>query len=304
MDNFTSKFTVSVAIVAIGYLLKRGGYLTKKESSTLAQLVMNFTIPASAIYNISQVTLDAKFGSIIVVSLLHNALLLSIAFFAFRKRPRHEKGGLLLLAPGLSLSSFTLPLLEGLHDSTALTQVAMLDIGNAPISLVGAYILAYLYSSDSDATLDCKKLAKSVLRTIPIMVYIVTIVLNVSKISYPPFVLNVASNIAKANMPCSFLMLGVALEFHFGREELLDLGKLLLLRYACGICVGLLLSYVLPVDPVTRFVIAVGLVAPLPLSSITYTKQFHYKMELPAAFANTTVLFSFFSAIFLYKILM
>lgn len=304
MDSFTSQFAISVPIVAIGYLLKRGGYFSGSESSTLAKLVMNFTIPASAIYNISQVSLTANFISIMTISFFHNALLLLIAFFAFRKRPRLEKGGLLLLAPGLSLSSFTLPLLDGLHNPTALTQVAMLDIGNAPISLVGAYILAYYYSSNSKDTFDYKKLVKSVLRTIPIIVYVITIILNISNISYPSFILDIASNIAKANMPCSFLMLGVALEFHFQHTELLDLGRLLLLRYACGICVGLALSAILPVDSVTHFVIAVGLVAPLPLSSITYTKQFCYRMDLAAAYANATVLFSFLAAIFLYKLLL
>lgn len=303
MDNFTTQFTASVAITCIGYLLKQRGYFSKNDSEVLAKLIMNFTIPASAIYNISQVTLNIEFGSIIFISLFHNILLLLIGFIVFRKKNHTVKGSLLLLVPGLSLSSFTLPLLEGLHDPTALSQVAMLDIGNAPVSLVGVYILAYYYSNP-DVSLDSKALAKSVLHTIPILTYLIAVLLNIFQFQYPPFILSLASNIAKANMPCSFFMLGIALEFHFQQQELLDLGKLLLLRYFCGICAGLVLAFLLQAESITRFVITAGLIAPLPLSAIAYTKQFHYKAEFAAVFANATVLFSFLFTLLLYKLLL
>ena len=105
MDGFLSQFLASVVIVAIGYLLKQNGYFSKNDGTALSKLVMNFTIPAAAICNISQVTLNAELGSVFLVSFFHNILLLLVGYTVFQKRSRIQKGGLLLYSSSYGRSS-------------------------------------------------------------------------------------------------------------------------------------------------------------------------------------------------------
>lgn len=119
---------------------------------------------------------------------------------------------------GFNVGHFAYPLIEGIWNEEGLKYIAMFDIGNAMVIFVICYILGLIYSPNNDFQ-DKKELAKNILfkllKSAPLMSYIIAIILNFLNIKFPIFVLDLLDVLSRANMALTLLLLGIFLNFKF-----------------------------------------------------------------------------------------
>lgn len=177
-----------------------------------------------------------------------------------------------------------------------LKYIAMFDIGNAIVIFVICYILGLIYSPKNNFQ-DKKELIKNILlkllKSVPLMSYIIALILNLIHIEFPLFVSDLLDILSRANMALTLLLLGIFLNFRFERTQWKNVSVVLVIRYSFGLIIGLLLFFFLPFDQLYRGILAIALILPVGLAIIPFTVEFSYNERVAGMIANLTIIISF-----------
>ena len=273
------EFLYIIAIILLGYVLKRMNIVKEKDGATISRIIFNMTLPALVIVSLNSVKIEASLMMIPVIVLLYGILSFILAFFVFKKEDKELKGTLMMLASGYNVGLFVFPIVEAIWGAEGLLYFGMFDIGNS-IIVYGLVYLVGSYFSEEGLALKPSSILKKFSKSIPFMSYVIMSILNFSHIHLPAGVIDVATIISKANMPLSLLLLGLYLNFSFEKKYIRPISKFLIFRYGLGLIVGVSLYVLLPFNDMFRYTILMGLILPIGLAVIPYAHEFKYKTTL------------------------
>ncbi|GAH78544.1 unnamed protein product, partial [marine sediment metagenome] len=179
----------------------------EENGKTIAKVVFNVTLPALILNVIISIEITPSLGLITLISILYCIPILVLAFTLFRNYPKEIKGLIFMAVIGFNVGHFAYPLIEGIWNEEGLKYIAMFDIGNAMVIFVICYVIGLIYSPKNDFQ-DKKELVKNILfkllKSAPLMSYIIAIILNFLNIGFPIFVLDLLDVLSRANMALSF----------------------------------------------------------------------------------------------------
>ena len=273
------EFLYIIAIIIIGYLLKRVNILKETDGETISRIIFNITLPALVIVSLNSVKIEASLMLLPIIVLLYGILSFVLAYFVFKKEDKELKGTLMMLASGYNVGLFVFPIVEAIWGAEGLLYFGMFDVGNS-IIVFGLVYLVGSYFSEEGLALKPISILKKFGKSIPFMSYVIMSILNFSHIHLPSGIIDVATIISKANMPLSLLLLGLYLNFTFEKQYIKPITKFLLFRYGLGLFVGIVLYLFLPVNEMFKYTILMGLILPIGLAVIPYAHEFKYKTTL------------------------
>ena len=273
------EFIYIIAIIIIGYLLKRVNILKETDGVTISRIIFNITLPALVIVSLNSVKIEPSLMLLPIIILLYGILSFVLAYFVFKKEDKELKGTLMMLASGYNVGLFVFPIVEAIWGAEGLLYFGMFDVGNS-IIVFGLVYLVGSYFSEEGLALKPTAILKKFGKSIPFMSYVIMSILNFSHIHLPSGIIDVATIISKANMPLSLLLLGLYLNFKFEKQYIKPITKFVLFRYGLGLFVGLILYFFLPVNEMFKYTILMGLILPIGLAVIPYAHEFKYKTTL------------------------
>ena len=296
MTDVSYVFLVSLTIIIIGYILKKLNIISEENGKTIAKVVFNVTLPALILKVISSIEITPSLGLITLISILYCIPIVVLTIFLFKNYPREIKGLVFMAVIGFNVGHFAYPLIEGIWNQEGLKYIAMFDIGNAIVIFVICYILGLIYSPKNEFE-DKKDLAKHIsiqlLKSAPLLSYIIALVLNFLNITFPIFVIDLLDVLSRANMALTLLLLGIFLNFKFERSQWKNVSIVLIIRYSFGLVIGLLLFFFLPFNQLYRGILAIALILPVGLAIIPFTVEFSYNERVAGMVANLTIIISF-----------
>ncbi len=296
MTDVNYIFLLSLTIIVIGYILKKLNIISEENGKTIAKVVFNVTLPALILNVIISIEITPSLGLITLISILYCIPILVLAFTLFRNYPKEIKGLIFMAVIGFNVGHFAYPLIEGIWNEEGLKYIAMFDIGNAMVIFVICYILGLIYSPNNEFQ-DKKELAKNILfkllKSAPLMSYIIAIILNFLNIGFPIFVLDLLDVLSRANMALTLLLLGIFLNFKYEKSQWKNAFIVLIIRYSFGLVIGLMLFFLLPFDQLYRGILAIALILPIGLAVIPFTVEFGYNERFAGMVANLTIIISF-----------
>lgn len=292
MGNVNTQFILSMLIIALGYFAKRIGLLTEKDGEGISKVVFNISLPALVIKTFSAITVEASLIWLPVINMLYGAFIAFLGFLLIKDTDRKRRGMLIYLLPGFNVGLFAYPLVEAVWGQNGLKYFGMFDMGNAIILFGLCYIIAGHFSSETEKA-DFKSIAKKLVKSVPLVSYILTLTLNLTNIGFPKIVVDVCDILSKANMPLSLLLLGIYLSFTFEKSYWKDIGKVLATRYITGAIIGGILYFILPFEPLFRTTLLIGMILPIGMAVIPYSIQFDYDRRFVGTTTNLTVIISF-----------
>jgi predicted permease len=297
MTHVNYIFLLSLTIIAIGYILKKLNIISEEKGKTIAKVVFNVTLPALILSVVSSIEITPSLGLITLISILYCIPILTLAFLVFKNYPKEIKGLILMAVIGFNVGHFAYPLIQGIWYAEGLKYIAMFDIGNALVIFVICYVLGLIYSpkNEFEAKKDLvKHILLQLLKSAPLMSYIIAITLNLLNIEFPLFVSDLLDILSRANMALTLLLLGIFLNFKFERSQWKNILKVLVIRYSFGLIIGLLLFFILPFDQLYRGILAIALILPIGLAIIPFAVEFEYaEKKFAGTVANLTIIISF-----------
>ncbi len=288
-------FLLSLCTILFGYLLKRIGFLAADDSRFLSRIVMNITFPAVILLTFSSAPMPRELLLVPWIPVLSGFAGLGMGVLLFRKQSDHLRGLMYMGSIGLNIGMFAFPILRGLFGDLGVQVAAMVDFGNAFMIFGLAYMVGDRCSPLSEShRRGLSGTLKIIFRSVPMIAYIVSLVINISGLAFPPFMVSWLTIAGKANQLFVLLVLGLVLNFNWRHHLSGGLIPLLLLRYGMGLFLVGAVWFFLPVEYALRKIICICLILPTPFSIVPYSIEFGYDRDTAGAAMNITLVISFF----------
>ncbi|MHB1453322.1 MAG: AEC family transporter [Saccharofermentanales bacterium] len=291
MAEISYKFLIILTIILLGYLLKKVGVLKDGDGEALTRVAFNFTLPAIIISSFSNFELELSYAIYPAIGFLFGFFMFGASLLIYRKYSRRDSGMLTMPLLGLNIGLFAVPLVQVIWGEAALKYLLLIDCGNAFIVFGLCYFVAALYAGDKEDA-GLKQIAKQAFRSVPFIIYILTLLLKSVGIYYPKFVVDIASLVSKANTPVAMIVLGVFLTFTFNKSQISKMLKFWATKYFIGIAIGLLFYFFAPVDELGKAVVLITLILPSSFATIAYAVEFKYDTRFVGALVNASIIIS------------
>jgi predicted permease len=290
MNQANHAFLVTLALVAFGYAIKKGGFITENEGKTLSKFVMHTTFPAIVLLSFMRLHFEAHLFLLPLISFLFGSTMLTIAWFVFKSYPNPLRGILMMGSGGLNTIMFAFPIVEGIWGRDALTFAIMFDLGNTIV------VFGFVYSIGSYFSMSGKSSASLVLKKVSrlpaLQALTIGLIINILHIPIPIVITDCLETIAKANKPIVLILMGIYLNFVFEKKQFWDVSNVLMIRYAAGLT-AILLLYTFMLPCVERSVLIVLVVAPVGLTVLPFSDEFGYDTRIAGLLVNLSLIVSF-----------
>lgn len=278
-----------IAIIGMGYFLKKVKVFCKDDFKTISRIVLYLTLPCAIITKLNGLRFDGSLLLIVLVGVGFNLMMLLVGFLT--GRTESEKRFSMMNLSGLNIGNFALPYISYFMTGEAILASCLFDAGNGMFSMGGSYAVVASMRKESEQKWYLAVL-KRMLTTVPILTYIVMVILSLLSINLPDEIINLAATIGDANVFLSMLMIGIALEITIDRTKLAMIIKLLGLKYGFTMAAVLLVWLYLPFDAVIRQAVIIMLCAPMAGLNCFYTEKLKEDTELSACVNSLSIIVS------------
>lgn len=290
MEQVNLAFITTLAFIFTGFLLKTGGIIREQEGKILSRLLMHTTFPALMIVSTIRIDLNFQLFLIPLFAIGISAIMLTIAFFLFKKEKNSIRGVLTMGSGGWNVGLFGFPLIESIWGSKALLFAIMYDIGNTFLAFGVLYPIGNHFSEvPSSGKLN---MLKKVLLLPPVLGMIMGLTLNASNIPLPNILEDVLTTLAKANKPLVLLLLGIYLSFNLDKNQFKGILKVLFIRYGIGLLTILAIYILLPKSLMSSVLIAL-VILPVGMSVLLFSDELGFDAKIAGTLANLSLLLSF-----------
>ena len=129
-----------LAIILLGYALKRVGLFGADNYKVLQKMVLYVTLPAAIITSIATGRHDLGLLWISLFGLVCATIPLVTMFVVSRRMPVARRAFLMLNGSGFNVGNFTLPILQTFIGPAAALPAIMFDVGNSIMMSPGNYV--------------------------------------------------------------------------------------------------------------------------------------------------------------------
>ena len=209
MLEVLTKAATFVAIIFLGYGLRRAGFFRANDFYTLSKLVLKIALPASIVANFAQAQITPSMLVFSLLGLAGGALYVGIGWLMNRGKEPERRAFDMLNLSGYNIGNFTMPFAQGFLGPAGVVTTSLFDTGNAFVCLGGAYGFAKMVKGGK---MSLGPMIKTMVRSIPFDAYIIMTCLTLSHIPLPALVVAFAQTVGNANAFLAMLMIGVGFQ--------------------------------------------------------------------------------------------
>ena len=280
-----------IAIILLGYFLKRIGFFKQEDFSILSKITIRLTLPCAIITSFAGKTIDPAMLSLTFLAIGCGLLYVLIAFLINRGNDREQQAFEMLNLPGYNIGTFVIPFAQSFLGAMGVIAVSLFDTGNAVICLGGAYSLAAMVKDGNGFSL--KRIFRALLRSVPFVTYLIMLLTNLIRIPVPSFILSVAGIGSNANAFMAMLMIGVGFKLELGnRKQLGTIVKLLSIRYGLAAVFSVIFYFVLPFELEVRQALVILAFSPIGSAVPGFTQELKGDVGLSSALNSFAMVIS------------
>ena len=280
-----------IAIIVLGYVLKKIGVFREEDFGVLSKIVIRITLPAAIITSFAGKEIDPGLLLLLVLGIGCGAVYICLGFLLNRKNSREQRAFDILNLSGYNIGCFTMPFAQSFLGPMGVITTSLFDSGNAFICLGGAFGVA---SSVKDGKgFDLKRVVRALSRSVPFVTYILMVLLNLLHITLPGVVLECAGIIGGANSFMAMFMIGVGFKLSLGdRGQLGKILRILLVRYGVAAVFALVFYFVLPFDLQVRQAMVILAFSPIGSAVPPFTAELGGDVGLSSAINSMAIVIS------------
>lgn len=291
MSEILIKAASFVAIIILGYVLRRRGFFKEEDFYVLSRIVLKITLPAAIISNFSGIVLKPSMLLLSLLGLGGGVIFVSMAFFLSVGKGGEERAFNIVNLSGYNIGNFTMPFAQGFLGPLGVVATSLFDSGNALVCLGGSYSIAAMAKGEKDG-FHIMPVIKTLLCSVPFDAYLMMTVLSLCHITLPSPVTSVTGIIASANAFMAMLMLGVGFRMTGDRSQMGRIIKILGVRYSISIALSLAFYFLLPFELEYRQALTILALSPIASSSPAYTGELGGDIGLSSAVNSISIVIS------------
>lgn len=279
-----------VAIILMGYVLRKTGYFKEEDFGVLAKIVLKITLPAAIISSFSGKEIDLSLLSIALFGLVSGLLYMTCGYMVNRKNGKEQQAFGLLNVSGYNIGNFTLPFVQSFLGPMGVIVTSLFDTGNACVCLGGAYSVASMVKDNCGFSF--KKIGKTLIKSVPFDCYIIMITINLLHLSMPTPVVTLAEIIGNANAFAAMLMIGIGFKINGNKSQIKDIAKILMIRYSLAAIFASTFYFLLPFSLEVRKTLVILTLSPIASAVPAFTKDLEGDVGLSSAINSISIIIS------------
>lgn len=280
-----------IAIILMGYLLRRIGFFKKEDFHVLSKIVIKITLTAAIITSFAGRQLEYAMLILTLMGFCFGMVLMMTAYLINRGRGKDEQAFAVLNTAGCNIGNFVLPFAQNFLGPVGVMAVSLFDVGNSFICLGGAFGIASMVK-EGNKKFTFKPILKALSKSVPLITYIVMTLLAALHISLPKPVVELASIISNANAFMAMLMIGVGFQLSSDRTQMGAVLRILLPRYGIGLALAMVSYLLLPFPLEYRQALAILFLSPIASAAPAFTAEMKGDYGLSSAVNSFSILIS------------
>ena len=279
-----------VFIIFLGWFLKKIGFFKQEDFTLLSKITIRITLPCASIVSFAGMQIDPSMLSLVFMAMACGFVYIGAGFLMNRKTSREQQAFEMLNLAGYNIGAFVIPFAQSFLGAMGVVAAGIFDVGNAVIVLGGAFSLACMVKDGTGFSF--KRLGKSLATSVPFVVYLIMMILNLAHVTIPQPVLSVAGIVGNANAFMAMLMIGVGFRLESNGAQIKTLVRLLLIRYGAGLVFALLFYYALPFALEVRQALVILAFAPIGSAVPGFTGEMKGDVGLSSALNSLSIVIS------------
>ena len=290
MLNILIKAGCYIAIIILGIFLRRIGFFKESDFSILSKIVIRVTLPAALIVNAATRAFSPELLVLSLLGLGGGILYMAAGWLVSRHADKEQQAFDILNHAGYNIGVFVIPFTQSFLGATGVMIASIFDVGNAFICLGGAYGVASAVKDGKG--FDIRQVLKALAVSVPFLVHIGTVLMNLLHIPFPAPVVECAGIIANANAFLAMLMIGVGFKLSLEKSKLNRIFRALLIRYSIAAVLALCYWFLLPFDRLIRLTLVILAVSPIGSAVPGFTGDLGGDVGLSCNITSLTILIS------------
>ena len=290
MTDILSRAGAFVAIILLGYLLKRIGLFKEEDFGVLSKLLLKVTFPCAIITTFAGREIDPTMLVLALLAIGCGVIYMLVAAVINLRATREQRAFDILNLPGYNNGNFTMPFVQSFLGPTGIIATGIFDMGNAVICLGGAFGVASTVKSGTRFSI--LRILRALLKSVPFLTYVVMLLMNVLNITLPAPVKECIGIIGSANPFLAMFIIGVGFKIGGDSAQRGKIVRLLALRYGIAIPIALLFWFVLPFPLEVRQALVILAFSPIGSAVPPFTAELEGDVGLSSAVNSTAILIS------------
>ncbi|GAA1396138.1 AEC family transporter [Luteococcus peritonei] len=277
-----------VAIIAVGYLIKRIGWVKTSDFGIFSRIVLRITLPCMLVTAFNDHHLQVHQLGLAVVALGVNLVLqLAGRLLEHRGGPQQQAFGIINL-PSFNMGAFATPYLAGFMGPAAVVHASLFDIGNAFAAAGIGYAWATGTADEGRRTTPGIFL-KAMFSSVIFDVYLALVVMKLLEVRLPDQFITFTSTVGQANTFLAMLMIGIGLEIRMEASQARRAVRYLGLRYALVSLMALALWFS-PLPQDWRLMLVIVMYAPIAAMAPGFTEEIGGDVQLSTFMTSVSIL--------------
>lgn len=279
-----------IAIIILGYILRRVGVFKEDDFKVLSKIVLKITLPAAIITNFAGKSIDFSMLFIVLVGFCSGLLYMILGYLINKRKGREQQAFGLLNLSGYNIGNFTTPFVQSFLGPIGVITTSVYDVGNAFVCLGGAYSVAS--SVKGNGGFSVKKILKTLVKSVAFDCYLIMIVISLAKISVPSAIVSLAELVGNANAFLAMLMLGVGFKLSGDIKQARTIAKYLAIRYSIAVLLAMGCFYLLPFSLEVRQTLVILSFSPIAAAVPAFTGELEGDVGLSSAINSISIVCS------------
>ena len=257
----------------------------------MTRFILNITLPAVIFLSVSRANIEPlKLGLLACLGIFVALTLRFVAGWSTKalKLEPEVAGVIVLGVMVMNIGAFLFPVVSTVYGSEGVSRLAAFDIGNSLVASSYGYYLATCFGNKTASGVQSS--LKRVLKVPVLWACLLGIVVNLSGLALPPFLIKILEPVSAANTPLAMIALGTFLEFTFPKWKLM--GLTVFLRMGIGFALGQLLIYLFRLQGVERAAVGLGSAMPIGMVTLVYAVSEGLDAEFAAAVISLSIMVS------------
>ena len=280
-----------IAIIILGYVLRRRGFFKEEDFYVLSRIVLKITLPAAIVTNFTGIDMKPSMLLMSLLGLGGGIILTGMAFLISAGKTGEEKAFNIINLTGYNIGNFTMPFAQSFLGPLGVVATSLFDSGNALVCLGGTYSVAVMAKGEK-GKFSIMPIIKTLLSSVPFDAYLLMTVLSLLHLSLPAPMVSFTGIIANGNAFMAMLMLGVGFKMTLDKSRMGKIIQILSIRYSVSIALAAAFYFLLPFELEYRQALAILALSPIASAAPAFTGDLDGDIGLASAVNSIFIVIS------------
>ena len=280
-----------IAIIILGYVLRRRGFFKEEDFYVLSRIVLKITLPAAIVTNFTGIDMKPSMLLMSLLGLGGGIILTGMAFLISAGKNGEEKAFNIINLTGYNIGNFTMPFAQSFLGPLGVVAASLFDSGNALVCLGGTYSVAVMAKGEK-GKFSIMPIIKTLLSSVPFDAYLLMTVLSLLHLSLPAPMVSFTGIIANGNAFMAMLMLGVGFKMTLDKSRMGKIIQILFIRYSVSIALAAAFYFLLPFELEYRQALAILALSPIASAAPAFTGDLDGDIGLASAVNSISIVIS------------